>query len=381
LARLIRWSRSRRRQPSESPRPAKKREPARRKRILRLTLAFAGFGNVGRALARMLIQKREDLASRHQLLLPVTGIATAAHGFAINPRGLQLAQILRRIERGQSLTALHRGLPVRDTLDFIRRRPAQVLLELTPLNPWTGLPAVDHVRSALGHGLHVVTANKGPLAVAYRELKELAAAVGCAFRYEATVLDGAPVFNLLERALPGTEILGFHGLVNSTCNFILTEMERGVGFKTALRRAQRLGVTEADPSYDIEGWDAAAKTAVLVNVLMGREIRSSDVTRMGIAAVSLEQVKQARRKGKALRLVARAATRGERVFAWVAPEFLDLTDPLAHVVGTSSALALETDTLKELILIEQVPSIEQTAYGVLSDLLTIASDLRREAGE
>lgn len=378
MARVIRWSRARRRTSSRAPRPPRRREPATR-RPLRLTLGFAGFGNVGRAFARLLLQKREELASEHRLSFQVTGIATAAHGFAINPNGLHLAQVLRRIEQGKSLHSLHRGLPIRDTLDFIRRRPGQVLFELTPLNPWTGLPAVDYVRSALERGLHVVTANKGPLAVAYRELKELAAARGCAFRYEATVLDGAPIFSLVERALPGTHVQGFHGIVNSTCNFILTEMERGVSFKTALRRAQRMGIAEADPSFDIEGWDAAAKTAVLVNVLMGKELRSAEVTRMGIAAVGMEQMKAARRKGKVLRLVARAARRGELVSAWVAPELLDLSDPLAHVVGTSSALALETDTLKRFILIEQDPSVEQTAYGLLSDLLIIVSDLRQKA--
>jgi len=309
----------------------------------------------------------------------VTGIATATHGFAINPRGLLLPRVLRRIEQGKPLAGLHQGLPVRDTLDFIRRRPAQVLFELTPLNPWTGLPAVDYVRSALEHGLHVITANKGPLAVAYRELRELAAQKGCAFRYESTVLDGAPVFSLVERALPGTRVLGFHGIVNSTCNYILTEMERGVSFKSALKRAQRMGIAEADPSHDVEGWDAAAKTAVLVNVLMGKELRTSEVTRMGIGAVRMNQVREARRKGKALRLVARAARRGELVSAWVAPELLDLSDPLAHVRGTSSALALETDTLKRLTLIEHQPAIEQTAYGLLSDLLILASELKQKA--
>lgn len=335
-------------------------------------LALVGFGNTGRAFARLLLTKRRELLSRYALSFQVTGIATASHGYAIDAKGINLERALKRVEMRKGLGGLNRGLPVRDTRDFIRRRPAQILFELTPLNPWTGIPAVDYVRAALDRGMHVVTANKGPVAVAYPELRDLARAKGRAFRFEGTVLDGAPVFNLVEKTLPATEIIGFHGIVNSTCNFILSEMEKGRSFKAALSRARKLGITEADPSYDIEGWDAAAKTAVLANVLLGSPLRASDVSRMGIGAVDTAILEDARRRGKSMRLIARAARRGHRVTARVAPELLDVSDPMAHVVGTSNALTIETDTMKRLTLIEERPGIEQTAYALLSDFLTIA---------
>ena len=341
---------------------------------MQLKLALVGFGSTGRAFARLLLEKREELWKRYQFSFTVTGIATGSHGSAIDPKGISLPSALKRMEAGKDLAKLHRGLPVRDTHDFIRRRPANVIFELTPLNPWTGIPAVDYVREALEREMHVVTANKGPVAVAYRELRELARAKRRHFRFEGTVLDGAPVFNLVEKTLPGARILSFHGIVNSTCNFILTEMERGRRFKDALAKARRLGITEADPSYDVEGWDAAAKTAVLANVLLDSPLRSSDVSRMGIGAVDERMLVDARRQGKSLRLVARAVRRGHQVTARVAPELLPFSHPMAHVTGTSNALAIETDTMKTLTLIEEAPGVEQTAYALLSDLLAIVRE-------
>jgi homoserine dehydrogenase len=342
---------------------------------LRLSVALLGFGNVGRAFARLLLARGERLLVERKVSFTVTGIATASHGFAIDPQGIDLPRALRGHEAGRSMTKLHRGLPVRDTFDFLRRRPGDVLVEITTLNPWTGLPAVDYIRAGLRRGMHVVTANKGPLAVGYRELTELARRQGCHFRFEGTVLDGVPVFNLVEKTLPGTRVLGFHGIVNSTCNLVLTEMQKGRSMKAALAKARRMGVTEADSSYDIEGWDAAAKTAVLVNVLMGGDIRASEVDRMGVSAVTQRTLGEAARKGKTLKLVARARRQGHRILARVAPELLSSSDPLSRVEGTSNALVLETDTLKRLTIIEDQPGVDQTAYALLSDLLTITSEL------
>lgn len=189
-------------------------------------------------------------------------------------------------------------------------------------------------------------------------------------------MDGVPIFNLVESALPGSRVLSFYGILNSTSNYILTEMEKGRRFDTALKKAQALGIAEADPSYDIDGWDAAAKTAVLANVLMGGNIRPSQVERLGIGAVTADDLREARRKGNVIRLIARASREGRKLEARVAPEHLPHDHPMANVTGTSSALAIRTDTMKELILTEIDPGVEQTAYALLSDLLTIAKSSR-----
>jgi homoserine dehydrogenase len=322
-----------------------------------------------------LAAKRRELASRYQLAFRLTGIATGSHGHAINPAGIDPKRALRRIESGKSIARLHVGDPVLDTLDFIRRRPAQILFEITPLDPIKGQPALDHIRTALEHKIHVITANKGPPALAYRELRELARKQQCHFRFEGTVMDGAPVFNLVEKTLPASRVLGFYGILNATSNFVLTEMEKGRSFRRALKRAQAMGIAEADPSYDIDGWDAAAKTAVLANVLLGVQIRPSRVDRKGIGAVAAEDLEKASRKGRVLRLIARVSRRGGRTVARVAPELIRQDHPLAQVRGTSSALVLETDTMKELIVTEMEGTVEQTAYALLSDVLTVAQSL------
>ena len=168
----------------------------------------------------------------------VTGIATARHGIAIDARGIDLGRALRLAARGGSLGSLHRGRAVGDVRDFIARVPADVLVEITTLDPRTGQPATRHVRQALARGLHVVTANKGPVAFALRSLRALAERKGRLFLHEGAVMDGTPVFNLVARCLPGARIEGFRGTLNSTTNLVLSRMEQGLSRDAAVREAQ-----------------------------------------------------------------------------------------------------------------------------------------------
>jgi homoserine dehydrogenase len=239
------------------------------------------------------------------------------------------------------------------------------------LNPQTGQPAIDHVRAALRAGMHVVTANKGPVAFAYRELHDLARQQGRAFLFESTVMDGAPVFSLARDALLGANVLGFRGILNSTTNFILTQMEDGASFGEAVRQAQAIGIAEADPSLDVDGWDAATKTAVLATVLMGADVTPPQVDRTGIRGVTPEKLRAALAAGRRIKLVCQAAWQDAQLTARVAPEEVPADDLLASVRGTSSTLSLYTDTLKQLTIVEHDPGPAQTAYGLLRDLLAI----------
>ncbi len=344
-----------------------------------LTIGLIGFGNAGRAFLRLLLSHRRRLISRYNVRFRLTGIATASHGIAVSAAGIDMGRALRCVESGKSVARLHVGRPIVDTFGFIRRRPAQILFELTPLDPLRGMPGVEHIRRALERGMDVVTANKGPVALAYRPLCDLARAEGRHFRFEGTVMDGTPLFNLVEKTLPGTCVLGFRGILNSTTNYILTEMEKGRSFDSALRKARAKGITEADPTHDISGWDTATKTAVLANVLMGANLRPKEIPRRGIEAIRTEDLDRARKAGKVLRLVASASRERRKVRTRVAPVALKQSDPLANVAGTSSALAIQTDIMKELIIIENDGGIEETAYALYSDLLTIVNDgIRRE---
>lgn len=339
---------------------------------MELRLILVGFGSVGREFARLVERKSGELAARYDLALRVVGVATARHGLAANPAGLNVQAALSAVEGGGRLDSLHVGAPLRHNLELIRAGLADVLIELSPLDPRTGQPAIDHCRAALESGLHVVTANKGPLAHAYRALRDLAAQRRRMFLFESTVMDGAPIFSTFREGLPATTVHGFRAILNSTTNLILTQMEQGAGFDEAVRQAQALGIAEADPSNDVDGWDSATKTAVLINVMMDGDVRPTDIERRGIRGLSPQTLQEVAGRGQRVKLVCSARREGSQVVGRVAPEPVSLNDPLALTTGTTSALQLHMDTLKQLTIIEHDPTPAQTAFGVLADVLTIA---------
>ncbi len=245
---------------------------------------------------------------------------------------------------------------------------ADVLFEATSLNVKDGQPAVDHIRAALEHGAHAITANKGPVVHAYRELRDLAAARGKRFLFESTVMDGVPIFSLFEQ-LPTIHMQGFHGILNSTTNVILGEMENGLSFDDALKKAQGLGIAETDATHDIDGWDAAVKTAALITVLMDAPIRLEEIQRDGIRDLTPQALRNARRDGWPFKLVCRAKRVGDTVKASVGPEKVLATSPMAKIAGTSSYINFETDIFPGLAITEENPGLYATAYGMLADFV------------
>jgi homoserine dehydrogenase len=342
-------------------------------RVLRV--ALVGFGHVGRRFAALLHGPYRRALRAADVRVVITGVATARHGLAIDPRGLRPRACLRRVRRGVSLAALHAGAPLSSTLELIRRVPADVMVELTPLDPRGGEPAVSHVRAALRRSMHVVTANKGPVAFALRPLQALARRQGCLFLYESAVMDGTPVFNLVERCLPGARVLGFRGTLNSTTGYLLSRVEQGESFAAALEKARALGIVEADARHDLDGWDAAVKGCALASALMGARVDPRRVRRRGIRGLTVAAVRSAAREGACIRLVVRGERVGAGVRVRVSPERLAAADPLAGK-GSDSALALETDLMGEIVLVERGGTVDQTAYGVLSDLLTLGAGRR-----
>jgi homoserine dehydrogenase len=337
---------------------------------MELGVAFIGFGNVARAFARIVGERRERLVREFDLTLRTTAIATARHGCVLASR-IDLDEAVACVERGEPLTALDGVTAAPDAFSVIADCEADLIFETSPLDPIAGEPATSYVRRALARGLHVVTANKGPLAFAYRELTALAAERGVQFCFEGTVMDGAPVFNLVESCLPAADVLGFAGLLNSTTNIILSGMEAGVSFDDALANAVRRGIAEANADFDIEGWDAAVKAVALANVLMRADARPADVARRGIRGIAPEELREAQAAGCAIRLVARGERVPGNVRLTVAPESVPLASPLGAARGTSNALTLKTDLMGELTVLETDPGVEQTAYALLSDMLRL----------
>jgi homoserine dehydrogenase len=246
-----------------------------------------------------------------------------------------------------------------------------VLLETTTLDVTRGEPATSHLLAGLRAGLHIVTANKGPVACRFREVADAAAAAGRAFRFEGAVMDGIPIFNLARETLRAVEITGLRGIVNSTTQYILAEMERGTRLDQALAHMQRLGIAEADASLDVEGWDAAAKIAALSNVLMDARMTPADVDRTGITGLTPQDLHDAVGAETRLRLLATARRDGNRVLARVAPTRLPARDLLAGLAGMANALTFETDLLEDVTIVQGGGGLVQTAYALLSDVLSL----------
>jgi homoserine dehydrogenase len=320
---------------------------------------------VNQALVKLLEKKKPELHQR-QIAWRITGVASRRLGWLADANGLSPQALL---DPGQ-LQNMRPGVSIsRDLREWLTSAKCDVLFEATSLNPQTGQPAIEHIRAALEAGAHAITANKGPIVHAYEELRELATAKGRRFLFESTVMDGVPIFSLFRDSLPGVDLRGFHGILNSTTNVILSGMEQGLSFSDALKQAQEVGVAETDASHDIEGWDAAVKVAALVRVLMGVQVSIEEIERTGIAALTGDEVRAAREAGHPYKLVCRARRHGNGVQASVRPEQVPVSDPMAWVAGTSSIVYFETDIFPGLAITENDPGVEATAYGMLADFV------------
>jgi homoserine dehydrogenase len=335
---------------------------------LRVYLALVGFGHVGQRFASLLGEHRDALLIQYGLDCRIVGMATRRTGALFDIRGIDLSD-------WPSVPARSAGLsPALDIIAQLGRSDAdlRIVVETTTLDISAGQPAIDHVRASIVAGCHVITANKGPVAFAYSSLAREAEAAGVDFLFEGSVMDGVPVFNLVRETLPLVGIVGFRGVVNSTTNHILTAMERGDAFDAALSAMQAEGIAEADASLDIDGWDAAAKTAALANVLLDADTSPPAVHRIGITESDAARARQARASGRRLKLVASAARdRNGRVSAKVEPVELPASDLLAGLDGKANALILQTDLLGEMAVCQLDGNLTQTAYALLSDLVTI----------
>ncbi len=336
-----------------------------------IRLLMIGFGNVGRAFARLLMQKQVTLENSYGIRAKVTGIKTARHGACINADGIDLNEALHLVENKQDLGILSTQSFNGDTLNFIKTCPADVLIETTPVNPQAGTPAIDHLRTGFEYGMHGITANKGPVVYAYRKLNELAQSKGLKFRFESAVMDGAPIFSLHRHTLAGTEIEGFVGILNSCTNLLIEAMEDGTSLEDAVRHAQEIGIAESDPSNDIDGWDAAIKVAALSTVLMNHPITPLDVDRTGIRDISSQMIADAKLQGKRWKLVCRGGWENDKFIAQVKPEMVGADSPLFSVAGTSSFVSFSLDVLPGLGILESDPSPKTTAFGLLADLIDI----------
>ncbi len=334
-------------------------------------LAFIGFGTVGQGTAEILHERGAELARTQDFEARVVAVSDIQKGALYHPDGLDLAALLSAAKTG-SLSAYPDSLGLirdLDSLATIRQTNADTIIEVSYTDLVTGQPALSHCHAAFESGKSIILTNKGPVALAYRELVEAAKAKNVYFGYEGTVMSGTPALRLAREALAGCHVTAVRGILNGTTNYILTQMEAGAPYTDALAEAQWLGYAEADPSGDVEGHDAAGKLAILANVVLGGGLKPGDVDCTGITALTSADVQAAKDAGERWKLIASATLKNGKVNARVRPERLPVADPLTGVGGVTNAITYQTDLLGAVTLIGPGAGRPQTGFAILSDLL------------
>jgi len=302
----------------------------------------------------------------------ITGIGSRSRGLYIYPDGIN-ADLLAR-EQDPLLWLSSAGIQMENLEEFIlagKRAGASLFVELTTLNPQDGQPALRYILKALEAGMDVITANKGPVAYAQRELQSLARRHEVQFRFESAVMDGLPLINMAEFTLPAVGVQSFKAIMNSTSTLVLHMIEQGYSLDEAILKAQQIGVAETDPWYDLDGWDAVMKTTILANTLLEGKLTPPMVEREGIRDLTPDEICAAALAGSPYRLVSQAHRKHGVLTASVRPCRISSDDMLHVGKGTTGVISIETEAMGTITLIEHEPAVMQTAYGVLSDLITI----------
>jgi len=326
----------------------------------KLKIAILGFGNASRAFAKILENERTNILTEYDVSIVTTGITTGSHGTIYNPDGLHLNSIREHYDNtGNFINPIKMS-----SMELAQKGDYDVLIEATPLNIHTGQPATDHIRAALNRNKAVITANKGPIAWYFNELNQLAKNNKCAFFYETTVMDGTPVFNLVNDTLKMCKVTAVDGILNTTTNFILEELAKGKDYDEV---SKDKGFIEADSAMDIEGYDSAAKLTALLNVLMDANTTPDKIDRKGIEDITVEDIEKAKKDNKVIKLICH----GDKNSAYVKPTLIDKQDLLADIDGTSSMVQITTNYMGKLSIIEHDPDLVQTGYGIFSDLIRV----------
>jgi len=331
-----------------------------------MRVVLVGFGAVGRSFAEILVQDGRKLAKEHGLRPRVVGVVDSK-GAAVAPAGIDLQGALKSKADGGSLKGLgdvyREGVPA---LDVLKEVDCEVVVETTPTELTRGEPGLSHVRQALMQKRHVVCTNKGPLAIAMPALIELAHHNRVVFKFSGTVGGGTPVLDFAKKCLEGSTMRALRGILNGTSNYVLTRMaSEGIGMREALDEARRLGYAEADPTYDIGGFDTACKLVITSNYVLGTNMSINDVDITGIEGVALDRVEKAGAAGNVVKLIGSVAK-----VAKVAPEEIPATHPL-NVSGTFNAITFDTDNSGEVTLVGKGAGGKETASSIVRDLIEI----------
>jgi homoserine dehydrogenase len=335
-----------------------------------LRLILCGFGVVGQSLAKLLESRAEDLYARFGLKPRIVGVFDTK-GSAVESSGLDLNKLLDVKKKFGSVKKYSSTKNNLSGVDLIKNYDADVLIETTASNYKDAEPGMSHITEAMKHGLHVISVNKGPLALAFPSLMELASYNQVLLRFSGTVGGGTPILDYAKNSLRGERISSFEGILNGTTNYILTKMTNGMSFKDALNDAKQKGYVEADESLDLDGLDAAAKLVILANWVMDLKVTLPDIKRTGIRNVSTEDIKNAAQKKSAVKLI--ASCNKELI---VSPKEVSLDDPLC-VNGTLNAISFTSEHSGTQTIIGRGAGGIETASSILRDLLDIRQEISK----
>ncbi len=340
-------------------------------------LALIGFGNVGQGFAQILCEFGSRYEKDFGARFLITAVSDLQKGSLYNPDGLDPVDLLNAVEKSGSLDAVAAPYKGWDAIKTILETNADVIAELSFTDLQTGEPAITHLKTAISCGKHVITSNKGPVALAYNELFELAQKHGVSIGVEGSVMSGTPSLRLGTEMLSSAGITCIQGIVNGTTNYILSQMDTGTAYADALAEAQAKGYAEADPTGDVEGFDAAGKVVIMANLLMEAGIRMGDVDRVGITQLTTDDIAKAKAAGERWKLIGKVEKTDSGIKASVKPQRLPLSHPLAGVSGATNAITFTTQLLGDVTIIGPGAGRLATGYALVEDLMAIH---RKQAG-
>jgi homoserine dehydrogenase len=336
-------------------------------------IGLVGCGTVGQGLVSLLGDKRDYLEKKYGFSFKLCLVSDFLKGTVASCDGLEPPEIIKNLADKGDLRSMTGAIGEPGPLDsLLTATPVDILCDATPTNYVTGQPSLGILQAALESGASAVTCSKGGVSLDLVGLKKLAADNGTEVRYESSVLSGTPLLNLVRGPLAGCAIEKAEGIVNGTTNYILTMMESGAGYEESLEEAQRLGYAETDPTGDVEGFDAAVKVCIMAQEFFGARLALTDVDRVGITGVTAGDIKDAKSGGKRVKLIAGVEKDGGRVLGYVTPRAIELSHPLAAIMGATNAVTITTDNLGDVTIVGPGAGARETAQGLLSDMLDIA---------
>ena len=332
-----------------------------------MRIILCGFGVVGQSFAKLLESRSEDLYARYGLKPRIVGVFDR-NGSAMNPSGLDASRLIDVKKKYGSVNRYSDTENNTSGTEIINNLEAEVLIETTESNYKDAEPGMTHIVDAMKRGMHVISVNKGPLALAFPSLMEIAEYNHVLFRFSGTVGGGTPILDFAKNSLRGEQIVSFDGILNGTTNYILTNMTNGMSFNNALDDAKQKGYVEADESLDLDGLDAAAKLVILANWIMGMKVTMPDIKMTGIRKIDDSDIKHAAEKNCAIKLIASCNKE-----LTVAPKEIAIIDPLC-VSGTLNAISFTSEHSGTQTIIGRGAGGIETASSILRDLIDIKNE-------